>query len=129
MARTERQKALRADLRLLLPAAPMADFDAIYDDASRPHMRELKTSQAAWLATLAHIRHQHTDYDTLRDEVYDRDSAFHFIVADINDVLTSWRATRLLDVDAADDMDIPANEQEVPARRRSRTRATSRYED
>ena len=120
MARTERQKALRSDLRLLLPAAPLADFDAIFDDASRPHMRELKTGQAAWLAALAHIRHQHTDYDALRDEGYDRESALHFIVDDINGVLTRWRATRLLDPDLLTEDDFAPTVDTQPGRRKAK---------
>jgi hypothetical protein len=35
-------------------------------------------------------------------EGYDRDSARFFVVDDINAVLTSWRATRLLDPDDED---------------------------
>ncbi|RLQ88205.1 DUF2293 domain-containing protein [Notoacmeibacter ruber] len=126
MARTERQKALRADLRLLLPSAPLADFETIYDDASRPHMRELRTGAAAWLAALAHIRHQYTDYDQLRDEGYDRDSALHFVVDDINTVLTRWRATRLLDPSAAFEDGGDANDEEAQPKRRKATKRTEK---
>ena len=62
-------------------------------------MRTLPPGIAAWLATVAHIRHQHTDYDQLLAEGYDRDAARFFVVDAINRVLTRWRATRLLEPD------------------------------
>jgi hypothetical protein len=49
-----------------------------------------------WLATVAHVRHTHTDYDALRDDGYDKDSARFFVLDAINAKLTEWRATRLL---------------------------------
>lgn len=124
MARTERQKALRNALRLLIPAAPLADFETLYDEASRPHMRDLSVEAAAWLAALAHIRHLYTDYDTLRDEDYDRESALHFIAGDINAVLTRWRATRLLDPDTLTEEDVFPSD--TPARRRRKARSRTR---
>lgn len=54
---------------------------------------------AVWLAAIAHIRHEHTDYEKLLGEGYDRDSARFFVVDQTNEVLTRWRATRLLDPD------------------------------
>jgi hypothetical protein len=57
---------------------------------------------AVWLAAIAHIRHEHTDYEKLLDEGYDRDSARFFVVDQTNEVLTRWRATRLLDPDDLD---------------------------
>jgi hypothetical protein len=65
-------------------------------------MKTLPPSVAVWLATVAHIRHEHTDYEKLLDEGYDRDSARFFVIDRINDVLTTWRATRLLDADDED---------------------------
>jgi hypothetical protein len=62
-------------------------------------MRELPPSIAVWLATVAHVRHVHTEYDSLLDEGYDRDSARHFVIDAINETLTRWRATRLVDED------------------------------
>nr|WP_256478456.1 DUF2293 domain-containing protein [Notoacmeibacter sp. MSK16QG-6] len=113
---------MRDALRLLIPAAPLADFEILYDDASRPHMRDLPVDAAAWLAALAHIRHQYTDYDALRDDGYDRESALHFIVDDINAVLTRWRATRLLDPDALAEEDVfPSDAPSQSARRKGRS--------
>ena len=69
---------------------------AIFDAAKRRRLRDLAPPAAAFLATVAHVRHQHTDYDELRDEGYDHDSARHFVLDDTNDVLTGWGATRLV---------------------------------
>ena len=68
-----------------------AGVDA-YEDACRRRI-------AVWLATIAHIRHVHTDYEKLLAEGYDRDSARFFVIEQTNIVLTRWRATRLLDAD------------------------------
>jgi hypothetical protein len=48
---------------------------------------------------VAHVRHEHTGYETLLEEGYDRDSARFFVIEETNAVLTRWRATRLLDSD------------------------------
>lgn len=95
-ATTPRQKAIVKALRDLIPRAPYADFEPIALASRAPHMRDLAPRDAAFLTTIAHIRHQHTEYDTLRDEGYDGDSARHFVMDDINEKLTEWGATRLL---------------------------------
>ena len=99
---TRRRKAIADALTLLLPGAPYSDIEAIRNEAGSKHMRELPPSIAVWLSTIAHIRHQHTDYEQLLGEGYDRDSARFFVVERTNEVLTSWRATRLLDPDDED---------------------------
>jgi hypothetical protein len=101
-ASTNRQRAIARGLTLLLPGAPYADIDAIRAEAGSRHMKALPPSIAVWLATVAHVRHQHTDYDQLLAEGYDRDAARFFVVDRTNAVLTSWRATRLLDPDDED---------------------------
>ncbi len=98
-ARTGRRKAVAKALTLLLPMAPYADIEAIRQQAMAPHLKTLPASLAVWLATVAHVRHAHTSYETLLEEGYDRDSARFFVVDEINDTLTRWRATRLLDPD------------------------------
>ncbi|TIR83698.1 MAG: DUF2293 domain-containing protein, partial [Mesorhizobium sp.] len=45
----------------------------------------------------------HTDYDKLLAEGYDRDSARFFVIDETNEVLTRWRATRLLEEDDEDE--------------------------
>lgn len=97
---TNRTRAVAKAITALLPIAPYADVEKIREGASAAHMRALPPSIAVWLATVAHVRHEHTDYDRLLDEGYDRDAARFFVVDQINDWLTKWRATRLLDPDA-----------------------------
>lgn len=101
-ARTGRQRALARALTALLPAAPYADMEKIRAEAGAAHLKTLPPSIAVWLAAIAHIRHAHTDYETLLAEGYDRDSARFFVIGQINNVLTRWRATRLLDADDDD---------------------------
>ena len=99
---TGRRKAIAKALTVLLPMAPYADIEKIRADAGAPHLKTLPASIAVWLATVAHIRHAHTDYEKLLAEGYDRDSARFFVVNEINAWLTKWRATRLLDPDDDD---------------------------
>ena len=96
-APTGRRRALARALTLLLPMAPYADVEKIRADAGAIHMKALPPSVAVWLATVAHVRHAHTEYEGLLAEGYDRDAARFFVVDDINRTLTRWRATRLLD--------------------------------
>lgn len=96
-ARTSRQRAIAKALTALLPMAPYSDIEAIREAALARKMRELPPSIAVWIATVAHVRHVHTQYDELLDEGYDRDAARHFVVDEINQVLTGWRATRLVE--------------------------------
>ena len=95
-ASTTRQKAIAKSLTLLLPAVPYSDSEPIRAAALAPHMKALPPSTAVWLATVAHVRHAPTDYDALRDDGYDKDSARFFVLDAINAKLTEWRATRLL---------------------------------
>jgi hypothetical protein len=98
-APTGRRRAIAKALTALLPMAPYADMEKIRADAGSAHLKALPPSIAVWLATIAHVRHAHTDYEKLLDEGYDRDAARFFVVGAINAVLTRWRATRLLDAD------------------------------
>ena len=96
---TGRQKALAKSLTALIPLAPYSDAEAIREAAGQRKLRELPPSIAIWIATVTHVRHEHSDYDALLDEGYDRDSARHFVVDQMNAVLTTWRATRLVEAD------------------------------
>ena len=98
-APTGRRRSIAKALTALLPLAPYADMEKIRADAGAVHMKALPPSVAVWLATVAHVRHAHTDYEKLLDEGYDRDSARFFVIDRTNEVLTRWRATRLLDAD------------------------------
>lgn len=93
---TKKQKLQRDALRELIPLAPFADFDAIHRAMRARHMANLDIKAAAFLAAVAHIRHQHTDYDELRDAGYDHESARHFILEDTNAVLEEWGSARRL---------------------------------
>ena len=98
-AATGRQRAIAKALSALLPMAPYADTEPIRAAALERKFRDLPPAIAVWLATIAHVRHVHTDYDRLLAEGYDRDSARFFVLDAINEVLTRWRATRLLNAD------------------------------
>jgi hypothetical protein len=102
MAPTGRRRAIAKALTALLPLAPFADMEKIRADAGAVHMKTLPPTVAVWLSTVAHVRHLYTDYEKLLAEGYDRDSARFFVIAEINKVLTNWRATRLLDPDDED---------------------------
>ncbi|MBE0694974.1 MAG: DUF2293 domain-containing protein [Aquamicrobium sp.] len=101
-AATARTRAIAKALTALLPMTPYADIEAIRRMAGARDMRELPASIAVWLATIAHVRHEHSDYDRLLAEGYDRDAARFFVVDQINETLTRWRATRLLDADESE---------------------------
>ena len=114
---TERQKSIARQLTLLIPRAPYIDAEAIRDAAGSRHMRDLPTASALWLATLAHVRHQHTVYDDLRDEGYDRDEALFFVIDEVNAVLDRWGATRRLTSEPGDEeglADAPAGDRLPP---------------
>lgn len=100
---TKRQQAVGKAIETLLPYAPLADTAKIRALANDRKLRGLPPSVSVWIATVAHVRHEHTDYDTLLAEGYDRDAARFFVIDAINAVLTSWRATRLLDPDGDDE--------------------------
>ena len=102
MIGTSRQRAIGKALTALLPMAPYADTEPIREAASSAKFKTLPPTIAIWLATIAHVRHEHTAYDRLLAEGYDRDAARFFVVDEINAVLTRWRATRLLEPDDED---------------------------
>jgi hypothetical protein len=94
---TKRQKDIAKALTLLIPGAPFLDADIIRQTAAKRKYRLLPASTSVWLAAVAHIRHVHTDYDTLLQEGYEKDAARHFSLDAVNDKLTEWRASRLID--------------------------------
>jgi hypothetical protein len=96
---TNRQRAIAKALTALLPMAPYADIEKIREMASVRKMRDLPASIAVWIATVTYVRHEHSSYDALLTEGYDRDAARFFVVDEMNETLTRWRATRLLDPD------------------------------
>ena len=103
MSGTSRQRAIGKALSTLLPMAPYAATEPIREAASSAKFKTLPPTIAIWLATIAHVRHEHTAYDRLLAEGYDRDAARFFVVDEINAVLTRWRATRLLEPDGEEE--------------------------
>jgi hypothetical protein len=59
-----------------------------------PGLRNARPDNAAWLALVSYARHVFTEYDALLDEGYDRDSARHFVLDDLNAVLAEWGSRR-----------------------------------
>lgn len=99
---TKLQKDIAKALTGLAPGIPYADAEAVKTNAASRHLRSYPPGISVWLSLVAHIRHRHTEYDTLLADGYDLESARHFVMNDINAVLTGWRATRLVrDVDDA----------------------------
>ncbi|WP_421851938.1 DUF2293 domain-containing protein [Oricola sp.] len=94
---TKRQRETAKALNALTPMIPFNEAEEVKALSGQKHLRHLPVSIAVWLSLVAHIRHTQTDYDALLDDGYDRDAARHFVADDINAVLTSWRATRLVD--------------------------------
>ncbi|MEP3049696.1 MAG: DUF2293 domain-containing protein [Roseibium sp.] len=101
-AGTKRQKDMRKAMRALVPRVPMSDAEAILDIALAGHLRHLPPSIAVWQATTSHLRHEHTEYDTLLDDGYDRDAARFFVAEDINTFLADWGCQRRLNLEETD---------------------------
>ncbi|AQX28262.1 MULTISPECIES: DUF2293 domain-containing protein [unclassified Bartonella] len=91
-----RKRIISKELIALIPQVPYLDSQYISTAAARTSMKYLPPSIAVWLATIAHIRHQHTEYDNLLCEDYDRDSALFFVFDAINKKLIEWGSNRLL---------------------------------
>ncbi len=106
MAVTGRQRAIAKALTTLLPRGPYADMEAIRQKAGSKKMKTLPPQFSVWLAAVAYIRHRYTDYDALLEDGYDREAARFFVIDSINEKLTEWRSTRLLDPDeVAEDLE------------------------
>lgn len=87
---TRRDRVAEA-LAIIAPAVPAYDRDAILDHAmDSTGLKTASPQAAAWAALVAHIRHVHTEYDQLRDDGYDQDSARFFVLAEINRILADW---------------------------------------
>jgi len=92
---SKRRDSIETFLRVLAPAAPERDIAEILDHAI--FSKGLKTARpetSAWLSLVAYVRHSYTDYDDLLTEDYDIDSARHFCLDQINEVLAAWGCRR-----------------------------------
>jgi hypothetical protein len=88
-----RREAVAAALARLAPRLPDFEAEAALDRAlASPGLRRAAPETAARLALVAYARHVFTDYDELLAEGYDRDSARHFVLEDLNAALAAWGA-------------------------------------
>jgi hypothetical protein len=92
----KRRKDIAQALTLLAPRMPFYDAEQIREAACAPHMRTLTPQNAVRLAALAYIRHTYTDYDKLRDEGLDKDSALYWINDQVIEILNQWNAINLM---------------------------------
>jgi len=92
-----RRTEIESALRRLAPRIPDHELGAVIDHALDSRgLRQAAPEQAAWLSLVAYVRHVFTDYDTLRDQDYDEDSARFFVAEEIEAVLKRWGVQRRL---------------------------------
>jgi hypothetical protein len=95
-----RRADIEAALRRLAPKIPDHEFGAVVDHALDSRgLSRAAPEEAAWLSLVAYVRHTFTDYDELRDQDYDADSARFFVAQEIETVLTAWGVKRKLTTD------------------------------
>ena len=95
-ASAKRRKDIAQALTMLAPRTPFYDAEQIREAAAAPHMRALTALNAVRLAALAYIRHTYTDYDKLRDDGLDKDSALYWINDQVTEILKQWGAINLM---------------------------------
>jgi hypothetical protein len=92
-----RRSDIETALKRLAPQIPDHEFGAVVDHALDSRgLRQAAPEEAAWLSLVAYVRHVFTDYDGLRDQDYDEDSARFFVAEEIEAVLKRWGARRRL---------------------------------
>jgi hypothetical protein len=92
-----RRTDIESALRRLAPRIPNHEFGAVIDHALDSRgLRQAAPEEAAWLSLVAYVRHVFTDYDALRDQDYDEDSARFFVAKEIKAVLNGWGVQRRL---------------------------------
>jgi hypothetical protein len=88
---------IEAALKRLAPKIPPHEFGAVIDHAlDSKGLRQASPESAAWLSLVAYTRHVFTEYDALLAQGYDRDSARHFVMDDIEAALQAWGVRRKL---------------------------------
>ncbi len=93
-----RRALIAAELSVLAPLAPESERQLILDHAwHSAGLRKASPDKAAWLSLVAFVRHSYSDYDALLKEGYDVESARHFCLAEINDLLRAWGCRRRVD--------------------------------
>jgi hypothetical protein len=94
----DRRDALRMELRRQAPRIPRHECEAVLDHAlSSPGLRSAAAGRAVRLSLIAYARHVFTEYDALLEDGYDADSARHFVLDDLNGVLSRWGVADLVD--------------------------------
>jgi hypothetical protein len=86
-------------VRVHFPGCPVGEEDAIAEHACRKHSGRVGRSAAAKefdpeairLAVVAHIRHEHTDYDALLSRDEDRESARDAVRQVVQALLAQWQ--------------------------------------
>jgi hypothetical protein len=87
--------AIEAALRRLAPKIPPHEFGAVVDHAlDSKGLRSATAENAAWLSLVAYVRHLFTEYDELLTQGYDRESARHFVLNEMTEVLSGWGVRR-----------------------------------
>ncbi|MGU3666047.1 DUF2293 domain-containing protein [Methylobacterium sp. A49B] len=107
-----RREAVIAALLRLAPRLPDFEAEATLDRAlASPGLRRAAPETAARLALVTYARHVFTDYDDLLADGYDRDSARHFVLDDLNAALAAWGAAPVPeDVPENASEDVPEDE-------------------
>lgn len=104
----DRRTRVADALRRLAPRLPDFEAEATVDRALlSPGLRNAAPETAARLALLAYARHVFTEYDDLLADGYDRHSARHFVLDELNAVLAGWGAAPIPE-DAPDAGEDPA---------------------
>jgi hypothetical protein len=92
-----RRSDIETALKRLAPLIPGHELGAVVDHALDSRgLRQAAPEEAAWLSLVAYVRHVFTDYDALRDQDYDEDSARFFFAEEIEAVLKGWGVRRRL---------------------------------
>lgn len=98
-----RREAVADALARLAPRLPPFEADATLDRAlASPGLRRAAPETAARLALVTYARHVFTEYDDLLADGYDRDSARHFVLDDLNAALAAWGAASIPEDAAAE---------------------------
>ena len=88
---------IEAALRRLAPRMPAHEFGSVVDHAvDSPGLKAASPESAAWLSLVAYVRHTLTEYDDLLKQGYDQDSARHFVLGEMEEILAGWGVRRRL---------------------------------
>lgn len=92
-----RRTAIEQALRFLAPRLPPFEAEVVTDRALDSRgLGQAAAGEAAWLALVAYVRHEMTDYDALLDDGYDADSARYFVRDAMTAALRDWGVRRPL---------------------------------